>query len=187
MINGVERVSTGLDISFNNHVINKLLQSFNWVISHDEDFKTPYALNNVNDFSDTGFLNLTYDITRDSNIYNSFVELNVLADLIFNTVIKKQQRYKFTNIVVQRYLWNYYNRSSNGVPHIDSEKDNIGSIVYYLNTCDAFTILDNNKFKCVMGDSIVFNSKLIHQGSGPTVSRRKYCLNILFSYENVVY
>jgi hypothetical protein len=187
MIYGIERVSTGLDASFNDYVIYKLLQSFNWVISHDENVKTPYALNNVNDFSDTGFLNLTYDTARDGNIYNSFVELNVLADLIFNTVIKKQQKYKFTNIVAQRYLWNYYNRSSNGVPHFDSQKGNFGSIVYYLNTCDGFTNFDNENFKCIMGDGLLFKSTAIHQGTGPTLSRNKYCCNIVFSYDNVVY
>ena len=182
-------MSTGLDTSFNDYVINKLHQSSNWAISSDENnpVNSPYALNNLSDFSDTGFLNLSYDSKRDNNIYNSFVELNVLADFIFYKVIKNQQRYKFTNMVSQRYLWNYYNRSSNGVPHFDSKKNNVGSIVYYLNTCDAFTIVDNNKFKCVMGDCIVFNSALIHRGSGPMVSRKKYCLNILFSYDNVVY
>ena len=185
MITGIERVSTGLDRSFNTHVINKLRTSPNWIISNDEDEVTVYSEHPKDAICDSGFLNLTYDIARPNDINKHFMELNVLAEVILSTVISKQQKFKFHNISIQRYLWNYYNRSSCGAPHWDGVSGNLCSIVYYLNTCDAYTIFDDKHFECIMGDSLIFNSILIHKGTGPSLSRNKFCLNIMFKYDVV--
>jgi len=187
MIPNIECVSTGLDDSFNEHVITKLHSSAGWALSNDARVVTQYSNEEAKEFSDSGFLMRTYDIERHADLHKRFIELNILADVIFSTVIKKLQRYDFHNIVLQRYLWNYYNRSSYGVTHWDSDESNTCSIVYYLNTCDAYTIFENQRFDCISGDSIVFNSNTVHQGTGPVIHRSKYCLNIVFKYDHVVY
>lgn len=189
MITGVERVNTGLDAVFNNHIIQQLYQSNGWQIGYDEhsiyEKDSPYYTDNKLEdiFSDSGMLLQSYNYEQPDHLNHQNFKLNVLGNLIFEIIIKKQTKYTFKNKKPLRFLWNYYNRSSCGVAHIDYTKENTGSITYYLNSCDAFTFIGNEQVNCVAGTAAIFKSDSLHRGTGPVDSKNKFVLNIVFLYE----
>jgi hypothetical protein len=182
MINDIIHFDTGLDEIFNNFIIKKLITHRSWSISDDE---SAFGSSVLSDYSDTGMLLQSFRINQPDFYNNTSSDLNVLADLITNISIKKQNKYNFTNVRYLRFLWNYYNRSSTGVKHADSVQPNTASIIYYLNTCDAFTVIGDLKFNCIAGTGILFNSNLTHFGTGPSASKNKFALNIVFEYDMV--
>ena len=186
MISGVERFNTGLDTSFNNYIIKQLYMHSSWALSYDEDLITKGVLRASKDmhtYSDSGMLLKSFDIYQSDYLNQHNLVLNNLADLIFNIIIEKQKKYLFKGPQVTRILWNYYNRSSTGVEHVDSCEPNTGSIIYYLNTCDSFTFINEEYIDCVMGTGAIFSANSVHRGTGPTKSKNKFALNILFKYK----
>lgn len=189
MINGVETFDTGLDQCFNDYIIKQLYASSSWRVSYDEFYQheknsSYYVDNRLDDkFSDSGMLLCSYSIDQPDHVNHFNFKLNVLANLIFSIIIKKQTKYVFKETRPTRFLWNYYNRASTGVLHKDEIKKNFGSIVYYLNTCDASTIIEDIKINCIAGTGAIFDSNSWHRGTGPADSKNKFMLNIVFSYE----
>jgi len=169
---------------FNKFVIGKISNHHGWHLSCDEEKEQK----NLEDkFSDTGMLLQSFFRNSQENS-QELSEINYLAELIFSQAINSCPC-KFTNIEPVRYLWNYYNRSSNGVVHRDmAEKidGNYFSMVYYLNDSDGYTIVEDSKFESKSGKCIFFNSKLIHQGTGPVNSKTRFCLNVIFKYSEII-
>lgn len=183
MITNLLEIQTDITEEFNNSVIDVIKKQRSWHMSPDE---TDQDKTVADGYCDTGMLLSSYSYKQSEylNLHNQNV--NELALTIFNNVINAQKTYKFHNIIIKRFLWNYYNRSSTGVFHKDiSEKypDNYGSVVYYLNSCDAKTIVNDIEVQNKASNAILFNPKTIHCGTGPTKDKYKYALNVLFEFE----
>lgn len=183
----VENIFDGSDVTadeFNSIIIKKIKTHPGWHLSGDEQIeKKDIDLN----LSDTGMLLQSF-FRIPSHDFNYHSEINSLADMIFQQIQSKLP-IKFTKIEPVRFLWNYYNRSSTGVIHRDmSEKTegNFCSIVYHLNDSDGETVIEDNFIKSKSGQCVVFDSKRIHHGTGPKEHKSRYCLNIMFKYENII-
>jgi hypothetical protein len=68
----------------------------------------------------------------------------------------------------------------------EKTEGNFCSIVYHLNDSDGETVIEDNFIKSKSGQCVVFNSKRIHHGTGPKEHKSRYCLNIMFKYENII-
>ncbi len=182
----IDNVFAGTDVmvsEFNAYLINKISNHHGWHLSCDEEKEQKMV---GDEFSDTGMLLQSF--FRNSQDSGQHSEINYLAELIFSQALAACPS-KFTNVEPVRYLWNYYNRSSTGVVHKDmAEKidGNYFSMVYYLNDSDGFTIVEDNKFESKSGKCIFFNSKLTHQGTGPKISKTRFCLNVIFKYSEII-
>jgi hypothetical protein len=189
MIADIEVVETGFDLVFNNYIINELLNTGHWNIS--VDYKTDftdidsYKITDTlpDTYCDSGMLLTSFKAGRPNSLNEQGYKFNIIAELILNTVLTKQKKYNLSNIRIVRVLWNYYNRSSSGVLHIDNANKNHGSVIYYLNTCDAHTIIEDKSIPCIMGTAVIFNANKIHKGTGPVRDKQKYCMNIVFEYD----
>ena len=181
----IDDVFRGTDVQveeFNKWVIHKISNHPGWYLSCDEEKEGKIV---AGEFSDTGMLLQSFFRNQDCSQHS---EINYLAELIFSQAIEACP-HKFTNIEPVRYLWNYYNRSSDGVVHKDmAEKitGNYFSMVYYLNDSDGFTIVEDDKFMSKSGKCIFFNSKLTHRGCGPVNSKTRFCLNVIFKYDQII-
>jgi len=179
MISEVIRFNTGLDITFNNEIIKRLYSSDNWTICSEENESLD------KDYSDTGMLIPSYSDFQPENNNSSNIGLNSIARLIGNISLQKQTSHRFTNVNYRRFLWNYYNKSSSGKFHEDSSNKNTASLIYYINTCDAYTIVNDIKYENIAGTGIIFDSNTLHRGTGPIKSNKKFSLNIIFTYDMV--
>jgi hypothetical protein len=168
--------------------IIKILQNqASWKLSTDYDAV-------VNDgYSDTGLLLKSYSIDQTEYLNRHNANINHIANLILERILKKIEPIKFINIEINRYLWNYYNKASNGVPHADMMFDDphatFASIVVYLNTCDGYTELtdvDKTLIPSVAGNSIIFDSSINHRGITVKNDPRRFVLNIVFKYEHLL-
>lgn len=178
---------------FNDIVIKKVSIHPGWYISNDESKE---KIDVPVEYSDSGmliesFYDSRYQRNWSSSEYksnkNEYDEINFMANLVFQKILNSLP-FQFKEISLVRYLWNYYNRSSTGVPHNDISENipgNFCSIVYHLNTCDGATIVGEDEFLSKSGQCIIFDSKKTHRGTGPKESPRRYCLNIVFRYESI--
>ena len=167
---------------FNQNIINELRNIQGWRISPDEFVESQGDLDKES--SDSGMLLTSFD--RDMNFpFSQELELqysflNVSAHHIFQTILKRS-KVQFHNIDLKRYLWNYYNRSSDGVEHTDSADDNRYSITYYLHDSDGGTIVGDTFFQSKTNEAVIFKSNTPHRGVGPKVTKNRFLLNIVFS------
>ena len=176
------RFDTGFDEKFNSYVIEVIKYQKSWHIC-DLDGKREFNENIDPRFSDTGMILTSFGRNQNPNVNLHNANLNIIADIILQVSLKSQTRYKFKNINLRRVIWNYYNKSSTGTFHRDLYEPNHCSLIYYLNTCDAFTIIDDKQYDCIAGQGVLFDSNIVHRGTGPTKSTYKYACNIVFDYE----
>jgi hypothetical protein len=179
----IEYLDNILNYDFNKTLINELQTANIWRISPDEnDEGIPVG----DEYSDTGMLSLSYKKDSFPNSIEkelTYSFFNVSAYYIFNSILSNSS-YKFYNVSLDRYLWNYYNKSSTGVDHVDNPKDNYYSIVYYLNDSDGGTVVDNKFYQSVSNRALLFKSNILHKGIGPKNYKARYVLNITFSADN---
>lgn len=169
---------------FNSLVISKISVHPGWYLSNDEQ-RQNQKVDDV--YSDTGMLLESY-YDKEYNKSKSHQEINLMANLIFQKIILYMP-FEFKDVTLVRYLWNYYNRSSTGVPHKDISDETPGnfcSIVYHLNDSDGYTIVDDDEFLSKSGQCVIFDSKKLHRGTGPKSSTKRYCLNIVFRYDSII-
>mgnify|MGYP001598098120 FL=1 len=180
----VEHLNNILSKDFNNNILNELSNIQGWRISPDEFVKTQGDLEDG--ASDSGMLLTSFDkelgfpFTQELESQYSF--LNVSANHIFQSVLQNS-KYIFHNVELERYLWNYYNRSSDGVDHTDSEDNNKFSVTYYLHDSDGGTLIDDIIYKSISNDAVIFKSNTPHRGIGPKKSKKRFLLNIVFRAE----
>ena len=153
------------DDFINSRIISEL-QNVNWILSTDPLDK---------DYSDAGFLHYSFNNNRPPEQQVS--RLNFFAELICQKIMTQVPDLQSYNIT--RFLWNYYNRSSTGTLHPDEHTDNFLSIVYYVNTCDGGTMINDTFVKSKSGSAAIFPSKILHRGIGPKEDLNRYVLNIL--------
>jgi len=189
-----EIIENACEDSFNQFVIENLKKQSSWNLSPDQyDTKiqtdmdsTSYA-KNIDGFSDTGMLLTSYSNHPDEEDINYDHEgLNLLAQYIFESAIKKSA-YNYQDIELIRILWNYYNKASTGIFHVDKDFDEqkYFSVIYHLNTCDGGTIIEeNDMIPSVAGNAILFDSNLPHRGVGPSKDDSRFVLNILLEYSS---
>lgn len=193
MNKNIEHLENVCDDNFNQFVVRLLRDQRGWRICPDDwdykienDMKGSAYSKNLEGRSDTGLLLHTYnDAPCDEDDSHQYESLNTLAQFIFESVMAKS-KYVYHDIELIRILWNYYNRASTGIYHVD--KDFIDgkkyfSVVYHLNTCDGGTIIEKNPMiPSVSGNAMIFPSNLPHRGVGPTKEPTRYVLNILLHY-----
>lgn len=182
-MNNILEVHTGLPPPFNKNLISLLSSHQAWYLSTDQQY-----LNLPEAFSDTGFLLKSYSINEPDYNNSRNSNINEIANLIFKVVLDTTSNYKFTNIKLYRFLWNYYNRCSTGVEHQDMiiEDGNFCSIVYYLNNNDGGTVIEGKFIPSVESNAVIFNARKFHKGIGPLKSKDRFCLNILFRYDELI-
>ena len=169
------------DPFFNKHIVDGLKYLSGWrlasISENDVSLIGPY--------SDTGFLLQTY--TKNSpDGYNP--KLNAYAELVLAKVLD-QSKYIFHDMSPYRYFWNYYNTASTGILHRDILPDiegNFMSILYNLNDNDGGTEVDNIVYTSQQSRAIMFNSRTLHRGIGPTQSKQRFSLNVVFQYSSKV-
>ena len=143
----------------------------------------------IGNHSDTGMLLLSYSSQQSVYMNQHNTNINTLGTLILDKILMKIRPIKFTNSKLNRFLWNYYNKSSTGIPHSDMNPfttDNYCSIIYYLNTCDGYTMIGDKKYESKSGSCVIFDSKLMHYGVGPTNDKKRFVLNIVLSYDDIM-
>lgn len=169
---------------FNQLVIKRIRQHPGWYVSGDEERE----LKSVGDeFSDSGMLLESFYRSPDHD-FNYHSNINEIANLIFQKILSCLS-INFIEIEPVRFLWNYYNRSSTGVVHRDMSEETDGnfcSIVYHLNDCDGSTVIEDEFIKSKSGQCVLFDSKKIHYGTGPSKYPNRYCLNIVFKYKEII-
>jgi hypothetical protein len=175
----IEVLDNVFDEAISNAVIRNITENTpKWYPSRDETIEKD---NLSSSYSDTGFLMKSFDIgypDDNNDIIN--IKNNVLGDLLLNSYLFKS-KYEFKDFQLGRYLWNYYNQSSSGVYHTDSDHDNYFSILFNLHDNDGSTIVDNEVIDSKLGRAILFNSNTKHKGNGPVKSKKRYCLNAVFT------
>ena len=177
----IEKLENILSKDFNNSVLQELKNNNSWGISPDEIREEVELSDN---YSDSGMLlhsfNTGMNLPKDNVESLKLAFLNVSATHVLNSVLNNSA-FTFNNMVVQRYLWNYYNRASEGVIHLDAKEDNAYSIIYYLHDSDGGTLVGDTFHKSVSNDAIMFKSNTKHKGFGPKTGKSRFVLNILFT------
>lgn len=188
-----ELIEKACDDHFNQFTINLLREQGGWRLSPDHydtkiaaDMDASEYAKNMDGFSDTGMLLTTYsDHPDEQELNNEYQRLNTLAEYIFESILEKS-KFLYHGVELVRVLWNYYNKASTGIYHVDRDfdDDKYFSMVYHLNTCDGGTIIQKEKVQSVSGNAIVFDSNVPHRGVGPTKDSARYVLNILLKYDD---
>lgn len=175
--------------SENYEIIKILTNQASWKMSCDYE--------DVNDsiYSDTGFLLKSYSINQTKYLNAHNANINSIAYQIMMTIFNNIAPIYFSGVDVNRYLWNYYNKSSTGIFHVDmmtqNPDDKFASIVYYLNTCDGGTELEIDEYNkisipSISGNAVVFDSSIRHRGITVKNDPRRFVLNIVFKYDELI-
>ena len=145
------------DSDFNEVIKSELILRTNWRIASDV---VP------DEYSDAGFSSVSYHINPDNpaTLYNP--NLNAWAYLVLHKITKTLG----SPINARRFLWSYYNRSSEGTSHIDSDDRNCYSIVYNIDDNDGGTWIEDTFYESKQGKALLFPSWLDHRGVGPKIS-----------------
>lgn len=183
-MSAIEHIKNLHTKEFNIQCISELRQCGRWKLSDDENYE---KINVSESKSDSGMILTSYDEnlkfpTAESDVIQ-LSNLNAAARFILSAYLERSQ-YKFRNIVPVSILWNYYNKSSDGVEHKDIDFDNFYSIVYYLNDCDGGTYVGNDFYESKAGEAVLFKSNILHRGVGPTKSKSRYMVNLIFRCES---
>ena len=159
-----------LDNETNQIIIEELHNNGLWTLAIDNNLDS--------DFCDQGFNMLTYSLAPNVKTYPNEI-LNGVGHIIFKKVINALGENPRDCLPV-RFLFNYYNRSSSGQMHTDNKDIKSKSIIYYFNTCDGGSVINNKFIKSDSGKAVVFDSNVPHKGIGPSSDKNRYVLNILY-------
>ncbi len=167
---------------FNHSLAHQLQRSAEWRLCLDEHYLPG---SDWTHHSDTGFVYYTYTNDRD------WAEIaardpargyfNAQAETILHTALN---RMAISQATIHRVMWNYYNRSSQGILHRDHQLPGLHSMVYNLSHTDGGTEISGEFYQGNSGTAIVFPSELEHRGFGPRSQPRRFVLNCIFSIDN---
>jgi len=192
MINDIIEVKNIFDKDANDFFIRIVSGQRCWSVDSDSNSmsilkRLGYDTSISEECSDTGMLLTSFLDTLPDHVNDYNSNLNDYAYLILEVALAKAStKIKFEGIRIKRYLWNYYNRSSCGYFHNDYSASNHCSVVYYLNTCDGYTQIDDKKIYSEAGKCIFFDSHIGHKGVGPKKDKKRFVLNIAFEYQNII-
>ena len=116
--------------SFNQLLRDRLQRSAEWRLCLDEHYLPGM---DAQTHSDTGFVYYTYSNDRDWDQ----IAAQDPARGYFNGLAESMLNAALTNLghsqaVIMRIMWNYYNRSSQGIMHRDHQVPGLHSMVYNL-------------------------------------------------------
>ena len=181
IIKNIEVVSKTLPQTTNYRILNLLINNASWQLAYDNDPLSHKTFTEINGKKDLGFFYKTFDFYNNINIST---ELNTYANTIFDILQDSCRSYKL--IKPTRYIWNYYNKGSQGTWHIDNERDPNGdyiTAIYSLNSSDGCLEIESEAgikvFKSNSGQAVIFHSGLKHRGGGPTKSTGRFNLAII--------
>ena len=164
---------------FNKSLRDQLQRSAEWRLCLDEHYR-PGMQPDL--FSDTGLVYYTYTRDRD---WHSLAQqdpargyFNSQAESILHSALSK---IAVTDAVIHRVMWNYYNRSSQGIQHQDYDQPGLYSMVYNLSDTDGGTEIQGEFYQGHAGCAVIFPSEYEHRGRGPTAEPRRFVLNCIFS------
>lgn len=167
------------DPSFNLDLRDRLQRSAEWRLCLDEHYLPGM---DAQSHSDTGFVYYTYTNERDWNQIAAQDPargyFNNMAESMLNTALN---RLGHSEAVIMRIMWNYYNRSSQGIMHKDHQEQGLHSMVYNLSDTDGGTEIQGEFFPGRAGSAIIFPSELEHRGFGPKQQPNRFVLNCIFS------
>jgi hypothetical protein len=178
------------DKFFTQYLLEGLISTKGWQICSDNFYESSVGDSDFESskYSDPGVILETFNQERPPQERFGDHRLNAYGDLIFTKILHLSQ-YQYEGVGVLRYFWNYYNRSSTGLYHLDmTDADppgNYCSIVFYINESDGGTYLEKEFFEHKANRAIIFNSKTPHRGVGPTNAKQRWNLNIIFKYDTV--
>ena len=178
---GLDKINLDIPKKCILQIIDILIREPKWSFGLDkpEDISSDFYDGLLNGKKqDMGFTYCTYNETtnlRDNN------NLNVYADLIFQTIAEKIDY--LLNKKILRVYWNYYTPNSSTSFHIDAHYENYFSIIYNLHNNDGGTelILDNQSHivRSKENEAIIFKSDTKHRGLAPKESSCRFSLNIV--------
>jgi len=164
---------------FNQYVDLTLRRSAEWRLCLDDRY-LPGMDWTAN--SDSGMVYYTYTDDRDWNMLNSQdlirAKFNYLAETILNTALPPELG-GVTSI--RRVMWNYYNRSGDGILHRDYQEPGVWSMVYNLTDTDGGTEIGDTFYQGHAGTALIFPSNLEHRGRGPRHDPYRFVLNVMFT------
>ena len=167
---------------FNKSLRDQLQRSAEWRLCLDEHYLPG---SDWDQHSDTGFVYYTYINDRDwaeiaaRDPARGF--FNTQAESILHTALS---RMGINQAVIHRIMWNYYNRSSQGILHRDHQLPGLHSMVYNLSHTDGGTEIEGKFYQGNSGTAIVFPSELEHRGFGPKQQPTRFVLNCIFSIDS---
>jgi hypothetical protein len=164
---------------FNKFLSSKLQRSAEWRLCLDEHYLPGM---DANAHSDTGFVYYTYTNDRDWNMLAAQDPVrgyfNHMAEAVLNTALIKLG---YPNANIMRIMWNYYNRSSQGIAHKDHQDHQIFSMIYNLSDTDGGTEIEDTFYQGQSGTALIFPSNLEHRGYGPKNEPYRFVLNVIFT------
>lgn len=165
----VEVISENLPRKTNFRIMDLLIQEASWKIASDTDLLSHKSFIETNEQKDLGFTYTTFDLYQNIDVST---ELNTYANLLFDLHQKYCRSYKLKRPI--RYIWNYYNRGSEGTWHVDNGNDPDGDYVtaiYNLNMSDGALEIEDvdgvRKYLSRPSESVLFHSGMRHRGLGP--------------------
>ncbi len=177
---------------FNDYVMYKLIADGRWNLADDAydtkscgDERPDVNVIPEEEYSDTGFLFTSFDKDRDCAENDMYPFFNTVGEIILNTFLQRS-RFVFHRVTIDRVLFNYYNKASQGVFHKDSSDDTYYSIIYNFNDNDGGTSSGDRFVKSKSGDALLVKGNSWHKGTGPRLSRQRFVVNIGFFGEDRV-
>ena len=178
----VETYDNILPKEVNKLILTELCNSCRWRLAFDKgprDIYVSMLLSKID--KDFGWNMRSYHRTEH---FDENVKLNTWAQVIFYHVIETSK--KFINPIPIRFNWNYYNKSSTGNFHTDSENPNSYSILYSIHDTDGGVQVADSFYKDVEGQAKLFSSCTQHKGIGPKDNLLRFNLNIVFECDAVL-
>ena len=165
---------------FNAICENKLMNSHRWHFPPNE-----IGDDNPHGWENNGLVIRSYP-SQDDNLF----EINVLGSVILETCIAKHAG-TFSNICLERLVWNRYDRKSGCSFHQDSgsgiqSTDVLMSMIYNLNDNDGHNIIGEEKIPSKNGRCILFQSTDWHNAMPPVEYPTRLTLNAVFSYSHYI-
>tara|TARA_R100001530_G_C4307319_1_gene152064 strand:+ start:793 stop:1305 length:513 start_codon:yes stop_codon:yes gene_type:complete len=106
----------------------------------------------------------------------SNLSLNTFAAMALIKIRKEEKKF----FVLERVLFNYMTKDTVGQIHYDSASDDRYSFVLNLSESDGGTQIDNKFYKNNFNEGLLFKSKLLHQGVGPTNNLYRQNMALVF-------
>ena len=130
--------------------------------------KSTYQSKNKLDFH-LGHLFYTSEKGGRINSTNFDVLLPLINKMKVNTLVRIKANLQFCS-----------DKIIESAPHIDQEDFNCKNAIYYMNTNDGYTMIENKKVKSVGNRIVFFDNNLKHYGTNCTDEKTRMVLN--FNY-----
>ena len=164
----------------NRYLRDQLVRSAEWRLCLDEHYREGH---DTKLFSDTGLVYWSWTDDPAWQLDSVRALFNIQARDILNLALADQDT---SQLQILRTMWNYYNRSSEGVAHQDHTDPRVFSMVYNLSDTDGGTWIGDQFVQGSQGTAVIFPSHLWHRGQGPRSQPHRFVLNCIFSLGSAI-